>query len=60
MFIPHEVKEKVENLEQEVKKLKAENLDLRNSDRQPEKSSSPVAAILLGFLLIISIVINVY
>lgn len=60
MFIPHEVKEKVENLEQEVKKLKAENLDLRNSDRQPDKSSSPVAAILLGFLLIISIVINVY
>ena len=60
MFIPHEVKEKVENLEQEVKKLKAENLDLRNSDQQPEKKSSPVAAILLGFLLVLSIVLNVY
>ena len=52
MFIPHEVKEKVEKLEHEVKKLKAENLDLKNSDKQPEKSSSPVAAILLGVLLL--------
>jgi len=60
MFIPHEVKEKVEKLEHEVKKLKAENLDLKNSDKQPETSSSPVAAILLGVLLIVSIVINVY
>lgn len=60
MFIPHEVKEKIGNLEQEVKKLKAENLDLKNSDRQPKKSSSPVAPILLGVLLILSVILNVY
>ena len=60
MFIPHEVKEKVENLEQEVKKLKAENLDLNNSERQPEKNNYPAAVIFLGILLIVSIAVNVY
>jgi hypothetical protein len=60
MFIPHEVKEKVENLELEVKKLKAENADLKNTELTPEKKNKSAAPVILGVLLIASIALNVY
>jgi len=59
MFIPHEVKQKLEDLEKEVKRLNLENQDLRNTPlAQPAKKSMIPA--LLGVLLVISIALNLY
>ncbi|MCT4624498.1 MAG: hypothetical protein N4A46_12830 [Schleiferiaceae bacterium] len=40
MFIPHEAKEKIDNLEQEVKKLKAENLNLKKEGNKEQSAST--------------------
>ncbi len=59
MFIPHEVKQKLEDLEKEVKRLNLENQDLRQTP-MAEPQKKPMPAIILGVLLAISVIAIVF